>query len=798
MKLHYPVYDFRKGRLGPGMNARQDTKAYSSSVAEAQNMMVLADGRLMRRWGTFARAALAEGTRIEEWVFADGDETSFLLCFSPGVLKILDGTLIERASFTDQPWTAETTKYLQFSANRDTGVITDATFRTKFLKLDTETGAFTLTDFAFDQATNETAVYAPFFAFADEDMQIYATIFTSAGYSSGYANHVATALGIPATLFDLAAGTGILSTDDKFFKPGHVGSVLKIRDGQAKILSVESPKTATIQVLADIGFQLDTNPFYFTKNSSIVEVFAPKHNLRVGDYVFFAGVDQDDGTYRVLSCAPRSSYGGEDVPAPYSGAACYTVKRILDDSSFQIDVSVAYRTASAFDAEAKIFTTGPLTKWNMTAIAPNFDASSETKAAGGTSVVMFVFQGMRGVSEPAFSDVRGWPQAGCFHESRLWLGGTASLPDAVWGSRAFKFSDFDTADGEAADAVALYGIGQQSRVRHIVSGFDLAILTDRDEIYLPGSVDSPITQSTARAVVPTSFGSSYTKPQRFDGSIIYSDIYGRNLRDFSAKDRTTEYTAPPISIAVPDWVRQPFESAVFKGSANEVTPYAIFCNSDGTALVMHSAREDDAMGFMLWSLKNGSFKSFAGLGGRLFAVAERKGATFLLEFATDFATTQDFAETLSGAASTDWASEIFAGETLSIHSGGRVFSDVELDTAGAFSTQEALDAVTIGDAAPWSMDFHPPVLMTGMGPKMGKIVRLVSAEVYWSETATGKIAGRPILSPLDNPIFEAPTPVDEWRQYFIGEWGRAPALHLEGAEHGTVGVRSVVMNGYLR
>ena len=75
--------DFRKGRTGTGLRVRQDVKAYSSSVKEALNMMVLSDGRIGRRWGTEIQLGLSADTRLETWDFAEGNLASqSRSCFS--------------------------------------------------------------------------------------------------------------------------------------------------------------------------------------------------------------------------------------------------------------------------------------------------------------------------------------------------------------------------------------------------------------------------------------------------------------------------------------------------------------------------------------------------------------------------------------------------------------------------------------------------------------------------------------------------------------------------------------------
>ena len=56
--------------------------------------------------------------------------------------------------------------------------------------------------------------------------------------------------------------------------------------------------------------------------------------------------------------------------------------------------------------------------------------------------------------EPAFSARRGWPVSVVFHQDRLAIGGSRSLPDRLWLSRSGAFFDFDPGEGLDDEAIA--------------------------------------------------------------------------------------------------------------------------------------------------------------------------------------------------------------------------------------------------------------------------------------------------------------------------------------------------------
>lgn len=766
--IHYAQSDFRKGRIGDRMRVRQDTQAYQSSLRDAENMMVLADGTIARRWGTLIEQALTADTRLIAWDYAAGETTQFLLLFSAGELRILDLTGAERALFSSQPWTAEGVRFLQASFERNQVVVTDQSFRTRLVALDTATGLFSISSFAFALSSDETRLRAPFYQFEGDDLILTPRIFTAAGQSTGYAAHIATATGFASgTDFDLAAGTGKITANRAFFVAGHVGSRLRLLGGEVEVTAVTSGTEATIKVWRDIAIRLENNPFFLRSGSNLVEVAQFDHGLKQGDQVYFVGLSKATGdqSTTVLTKAVAQATSTTAAPAPAATPAPYTVQRVIDADHYEI-VGQANATNDIL--------------------------------SGGSDVYVIPLSGIRRPLEPVFSDLRGWPQASTFHERRLWLGGTSVLPNAIWASQFFDPTNFDTGEGNPTDAIQLYGLGQQARVRHMVSAFDLIVLTDTEEIYIPGNTDTPITQESARGVTTTSHGAAFTTPARFDGGVVFVDAVGQHVREMITASREQEYTAPPLTVGVPEWVKGPDEAAIYQGAPLEATPYLIFTNSgDGSALVMHSSRQDDAFGFMRWTLGEGSFRSFAGIGSRLYAVGERGGSFFLLRFDTgreDFTTTDFAAELTADPATTAWVSTAHADRTVQIHNGAVVYSDVTVGADGSFVTPEAVTRIALGDPMPWRTNFHPPVAASGQGPKAGKIQRLVSVEIHWLDTETGLVDGQSALSALDGSLFGGVTAINEWREYHIGKWDREPFLSIYGETPGRVGVRAVTSN----
>jgi len=753
-------------------------------------MMVLGDGRIGRRWGTKYLKGFSSGIRIEPWYYSNTEQ--YLIVFKPLEEEIEIHTYTPSTDaltivirYSGQSWlTTSNVDYISIASEGDSLILADATFNTKIIRRRAD-GTFALNNFEFGINLQTGGMQAPFYQFASDTLEITANIWTAAGASTGYQSYLSSVQQITSSVqaADLAAGTGTIVSNEDLFTADHVNSRMKLLDGEYEITSVIGPREARVTVKADVVKRMDTDPFYMKKNSKLVEVSFFNHGLSVGDKVFFAGLSASDNARLTLNQSPLAAGTSSSSTAGSGGTAFYTITRILNLDTFEIQTNGSNATNDVL--------------------------------AGGTGIMCFVLSGTKGVKEPAFSDARGWPTTCAVHERRLWMAGTNSLANAAWGSQFGQFRNFDLGTGQAAEAIALYGIGQQSRIRHVIAAYDLMFFTDSDEIYVPGSTTEAISQGSVRIVSATEHGASYTQPHKFDGGVFYVDFNGLVIREFTSDSRITEYSSLPASIIVPDWVKEPKDAAVFDGgSALITTPYMLFANqTDGAMLVLHSSRADDSFGWMRWTLDNGSFTSVATLGTRLFAVGKRQinldanGTSsgvdeyVILRFDSESENyiTTDFSEVLTnGSATTSWTASNINGRVQQAYYGYYTYANVSVAASTkAFTNDTSVTSVTIGDPMSWNVEFHAPVASMQTGTRIGQQQRLVSATISWEKAATGKIQGVDVLTGLDIAEDLAVIPVDDWREYYIGLWGRDPTLKITGNTAGRLVMRGAVLNVYV-
>ena len=808
-KLHDFRSDFRKGRTGQALRAKPQAQAYVSGLFDCLNMMVVSDGSLKKRWGTIEQMALAADTRIESWIFSAIDTERFILMFQPGKLLIYDMTLTLRATIDDAlaAWDATTMRYLQITSERNKLIITDQTFQPVVVTLNVAAATFSHAGFEFEISEDDTRISAPFFQFADRNMKFTLKQFSSqySGWGSGLPPATESVMdlllrGIGGWSLPEAGGSLIgigssyIETEEDFFIAEHVGQRLRALDGEMTVTEVVSPTEAKVIINRDMAVRLDPNPLYLRKNSKHVEVTLFDHGIEVGEAILLSGLTPTDEAKDLLVHAPLFTPGITSAPAPSGGGAVYIVQKVNDKDTFEIEATQIGSFAAVQDAPGENLYDTVTSGAGMT--VPTNDA-----LAGGADIYLYRYSYMRRLKEVSFGPHRGWPQACTFHERRLWFGGTEELPDAAWGSKFSQPYDFDTDDGSLADAIEIYGLGEQARIRHIVSDKDLLFLTDGGEYYIAALPDEPLSQGTIRVTDGTKHGAAYTVPRKFDGGTLFVDAVAQHVREMRIDPTVGRYAANPVTVVCPDWVQNPDDSCIYRGSTVDTTPYLFFVNElDGAMMVMHSQQSDDMYGFMRWALSDGDFISVTGVGNRLFAVAKKNGAYKLLEFdTTDEEQTclVDFGAKMTGNQDVNWLKASHADRTCSLHVGKRVYSDVVVDNSGAFVTPEPLDYLCIGDRIPWFIELNAPVAATGQGSKMGKSQRIVDCEISWINTTDAVVEGQPAQQDTDKVLFEAPTPINEWREYQIGKWGREPVLRVEGDDPGTAGCRAITMNVYV-
>jgi hypothetical protein len=125
-------------------------------------------------------------------------------------------------------------------------------------------------------------------------------------------------------------------------------------------------------------------------------------------------------------------------------------------------------------------------------------------------------------AEGAFSDYRGYPSAVCFHEQRLWYGGTTFEPNKFWGSVVATYDDFQTGVGDNYAVSFKLSTDQVNAIRWLVSnGSILQIGTSGGTFTADGSDGGIITSTNISVKSDNNYGVGVDQPKKISSYLYY-------------------------------------------------------------------------------------------------------------------------------------------------------------------------------------------------------------------------------------------------------------------------------------
>ncbi len=144
------------------------------------------------------------------------------------------------------------------------------------------------------------------------------------------------------------------------------------------------------------------------------------------------------------------------------------------------------------------------------------------------------------IQSPSFSSVHGYPRAVCFHQDRIWYGGTIDQPQTVWASVTGDYDNFAKGDkdDQGLDFTLTSGtfeqiIWLQPYLGNVIAG------TFRGEFVITGgaglsiNVSQPITPTNVNVLLQSLYGVTGIQPLIVQGDLIYVQRAQRNAYQFA-------------------------------------------------------------------------------------------------------------------------------------------------------------------------------------------------------------------------------------------------------------------------
>lgn len=516
-------------------------------------------------------------------------------------------------------------------------------------------------------------------------------------------------------------GSVTVTANAAVFTADMVGQRLRWKDIELEVTAYTSATVITATVQGTIIGRLDPDPFRTTIGSGVVEVTHVAHGFATGASITLSGAADVGGI----------------TSAQLSGTFTITV---VDDNRYSI--STAGTATSSYDGG------GPSVEYTGAALATT------------------------DWTEPVFCERNGWPGAVCFHEGRLWFGGTGGIPDGLWSSVIYQYFNFDVGEGLDSDSIQVtVGAEDISNIRHLVSHRDLLIFTALGEFFAPPPTNGTLTPTTMRVRRQTPYGASEVCPLPLDGATLYVQGSGTAVREFMYNEARGGYESTNLNILSAHMISQPQDMAVLFGTTDRSEQYALLINDNGKAAVFHSARAENLAGWTPWDT-DGSFDSVCVVGETIYFSVLRGGSYRLEAIAADREHALDGATLYSGVSSASWTvGALYFGKTVAVNSGNMHIGEFTVGPAGELELPVAVTQITVGYDYTFAVEILPVNVQLATGPMTGLPKRINRVIVGLHSTLAVSIDGnRLILRQVTDDLSLEPEPVTGTYEFWLLGW----------------------------
>ena len=704
-KIRVPVSSFQFGEVSDSLIMRTDTAVYNASAQRLENMVVMAEGSVKKRYGmkhiydysiTYS-SSNPEQSHLYPFVFDENEEYIISIehqkvrCF-----RLIDGsdtvslvaTITADTSSAALPFDQAYLKEYTTAQYGDVMFVCHPLFAPRIITR-TSLTAFEVSTYSFDVRADNKQTYQPYSKFQSHGV----TLNPSATSGNGI------------TLTTSAAYWDITGSQSGGNYPSslHVGTVIRYGKSEITITSVQSATQATGNVVDELKIRLSVlNPLRTIDGSTTVEVTHIAHGFGGGESI---------------TLSEASATGGVNT-SNLNGAR--TVGTIIDENTYTITAGGSASSAEDGGGYVKVTTHAPTDRWD----------------------------------EQAWSAKRGYPAAVEFHENRLCFGGTIAEPDNIWMSQIGEFFNFDVSDAEDSDSISMVAAtGEVNEIRYLVSNRDLQVFTASNELYIPTYLNQAITPTNAQIRKQTPYGVEHVEPMSIDGATIFVQNNGKIVREYIYTDTEEAYTATSISTISSHLIDEPKYLAVVHSGFGLPDSYAALTLSNGDITLFSSNRAEKRAS---WSrvTTNGNFGSICSIEDRLFVNAyDSENKLQLCEFRGDIGL--DFY--LYGAIGSNVVDvsalynhndvvDVIAtnGTTLSSLGQFTVNSSNQVDMSS--HSGSGYTHIYAGKKFTAKIVTNPIDAAAGNGPSTGEIRGITNVVVDMKNTRSAKINSRPLVT----------------------------------------------------
>lgn len=644
--------DFSGGSIDPALHSRTSLKQYATGAKTLKNFIVLPNGNIANRKGTWyvAQAKVNTATRLIPFVFSD--DAAYVLELSNLCMRFYhDGAQLQSGGSAYElvtPWaTADLEDLCMDAQSADVIFCTHPNYMPRVLTRYSDT-VWTL---------------RPYFNKSGPFMLANATTITMAvGAVTTPTNGVIT--GISKT------NPGVVTTDTTGLSDGDrvlINNVLGMVEVNLKVYTVTS-KGATSFSLSGVdttgsGYTayisggtwrklttLTSSPASFSTTAGATHVgssFEIRHLISSQNAVStFNSSGQSSsiqcgGTWRLNITG--TGVGSMLVEKSIDNEASWTAERMVSCAGVQID---AVGTLSNEQCHMRLnytctsgtiiatLTSDPF-EWVGVGVIRGLQSTSiadftiETQIASTSATTIW--------SEGSWSDYRGWPTCVAFWEDRLAFAGTKAEPDTAWFTVTGNYYSFKR-NTTSLDTDAIYRRlpgREMNRIRRMVASVKLLLLTSSGEWSMES--DGAFTPNSVVTKRCGSYGASKYTPIVVGTRMLYINAVRTQVRDTSYSTEADGFVGRDLTV---------FGAHLFTGHAIKELAYQQDPNrivwairDDGTLLSLTYVPEMEMFAWCYHETEGaigstvGSFKSVCCIPGttedEVWFVVDRGGTQFI-------------------------------------------------------------------------------------------------------------------------------------------------------------------------
>lgn len=581
-KVRVPINSFQFGEVSDSLKMRTDSPVYAQSAQSLENMVVMAEGSVKKRYGLkhiydysiAYDSSYPDQSHLFKFIFDENEEYIISVehqkvrCFrllANGTISLVS-TITADVDSATLPFDKEYLQEYTYAQYGDVMFIAHPLFMPRMLTR-TSLTSFEVSTYAFDARADDNVIYQPYSRYQAQGV----TLDPSASSGTGVTL---------TTSQDYWDTTGTQSGGN-YADSKHVGVTVRYGKSEIEIKSVQSATQATGDVVDELKVRLSVlNPLRTIDGSTTVEVTHINHGFGGGESI---------------TLEDASAVGGINA-SQLNGSR--TVGDIIDENTYTITAGASANAAEDGGGYVRIVSHAPTDDWN----------------------------------EQSYSALRGYPAAVTFHENRLCFGGTLAEPDTIWMSQIGEYFNFD--EGEAADSEAITltaATGDVNEIRYMVSNRDLQIFTASGELYVPTYLNQAITPTNAQIRKQTPYGSSFVQPVSIDGATLFVQQNGRVAREYIYSDGEDAYVATAVSTIASHLINDPKYLTVGHSAFGLPDSYAAMVLGNGNMALFSSNRAERRAAWTSVTT-NGDFSSVVAIEDRIFANIYYDDQLHLCEF----------------------------------------------------------------------------------------------------------------------------------------------------------------------